>query len=226
MKTDVYSRVTDKILADLERGNLIWLQPWQAGHAAGPISRPLRSMGKPYRGINVIMLWASAMERGFSCLIWITYKQAQEQGGQVRKGEKGFLVIYADTFTKKDANEQGESVETEIPFMKGYTVFNAEQIDGLPAHYYAQVKPDHNGLTPQESCDRFFAATGAAIRHGGNRAFYNIASDFVQMPEFQSFRDELSYYATLAHEMTYWTRHESRLNRDLAASASAMQAMR
>ncbi len=136
-KLDVYSRVTNRIIADLESGNLTWLQPWQAGHKAGPVSRPLRAGGKPYRGINVLMLWASAMEKGYTCPLWITYKQAAELGGQVRKGEKGSLVVYANTFTKTGTDEKGAEVETEIPFMKGYTVFNAEQIDGLPAHFYA-----------------------------------------------------------------------------------------
>ncbi len=91
-KLDVYSRVTNKIIADLERGNLTWLQPWQAGHKAGSISRPLRAGGKAYSGVNVLMLWAAAMEKGYSCPLWLTYKQAAELGGQVRKGEKGSLV--------------------------------------------------------------------------------------------------------------------------------------
>ena len=130
-KLDVYSRVTNKIVADLERGNLTWLQPWQAGHQAGPVSRPLRAGGKAYRGVNVLMLWAAAMEKGYSCPLWLTYKQAAELGGQVRKGEHGSLVVYADTFTKDGTDDKGAAVEIEIPFMKGYTVFNAEQIDGL-----------------------------------------------------------------------------------------------
>jgi antirestriction protein ArdC len=88
-KLDVYTRVTNKIIADLERGNLTWLQPWQAGHQAGPVSRPLRAGGKAYRGVNVLMLWAAAMEKGYNCPLWLTYKQAAELGGQVRKGEKG-----------------------------------------------------------------------------------------------------------------------------------------
>jgi antirestriction protein ArdC len=214
-KLDIYSRVTNKIVADLERGNLTWLQPWQAGHQAGPISRPLRAGGQRYRGINVLMLWAAAMEKGYSCPLWLTYKQAADLGGQVRKGEKGSLVVYANTFTKTGTDEQGAEVETEIPFMKGYTVFNAEQIDGLPAHFYATVAPLNQNIDRLESAERFFAATGANIVHGGSQAYYLPQRDSIHMPCIDCFRDAESYYATLAHETTHWTRHESRLNRDL-----------
>jgi len=215
-KQDVYCRVTDKIVADLEKGIKPWLQPWQAGHVAGPVSRPLRSVGIPYRGMNILMLWAAAMEGNFCCPIWLTYKQAQELGGQVRKGEKGALVVYANTYKKTTKDEQGEDVEAAIPFMKGYTVFNAEQIDKLPAHFYAQAEPVHE--TPLERIvhlENFFAATKADIRHGGNRAFYRIDADFVQMPELQAFCEVERYYATAAHELCHWTRHPSRLDRDL-----------
>jgi antirestriction protein ArdC len=216
-KLDVYSRVTNKIVADLERGNLTWLQPWQAGlrHQAGPVSRPLRAGGKAYRGVNVLMLWAAAMEQGYSCPLWLTFKQAAQLGGQVRKGEHGSLVVYADEFTKEGTDDKGAAVEIEIPFMKGYTVFNAEQIDGLPGHFYATVPPLNTAINPLDTVEQFFAGTKASIQHGGNRAFYSPDRDIVQMPELQSFRDGESYYATLAHEMTHWTRHESRLNRDL-----------
>jgi antirestriction protein ArdC len=214
-KLDVYSRVTNKIIADLERGNLTWLQPWQAGHQAGPVSRPLRAGGKAYRGVNVLMLWAAAMEKGYSCPLWLTYKQAAELGGQVRKGEHGSLVVYADKITKTGTDDTGADVEIKIPFMKGYTVFNAEQIDGLPGHFYATVPPLNNEINRLDPVESFFASTKANIQHGGNRAFYSPDRDLVQMPELQSFRDSESYYATLAHEMTHWTRHETRLNRDL-----------
>jgi antirestriction protein ArdC len=214
-KQDVYSRVTDKIIADLERGNLTWLQPWQAGHRAGPVSTPLRAGGIAYRGVNVLMLWAAAMEKGYSCPLWLTYKQAAEIGGQVRKGEKGSLVVYANRFTKTETDDTGADVEVEIPFMKGYTVFNAEQIDGLPAHFYATVPPLNSDIEPLDAVESFFASTKASIQHGGNRAFYSPDRDIVQMPELKTFRDSESYYATLAHEMCHWTRHKSRLDRDL-----------
>jgi len=214
-KLDVYSRVTNKIIADLERGNLTWLQPWQAGHKAGPVSRPLRAGGKPYRGMNVLMLWAAAMEKGYTSPLWMTYKQAAELGGQVRKGEKGSLVVYADTFTKTGTDEKGADVETKIPFMKGYTVFNAEQIDGLPGHFYASEVVNNSDIKPLDAVERFFASTKITIQHGGSSAFYSPARDIVQMPDLQTFRDRESYYATLAHETTHATRHESRLDRDL-----------
>jgi antirestriction protein ArdC len=206
-KPDVYSQVTNKIIADLERGNLTWLQPWQARHAAGEISRPLRVTGKPYRGINIMMLWVCAIEKGFSCPIWLTYKQAVELGGQVRKGEKGSLVVYADTFTKIETDDKGENVETEVPFMKGYTVFNAEQVDSLPAHFYARSNATPHEINRQEALERFFAATGVTIRHGGNQAYYSPAHDMVQMPPIEAFRDAESYYATLAHEVLHATKH-------------------
>ncbi len=214
-KADVYTRVTSKILADLERGNLTWLQPWQAGHQAGPVSRPLRAGGKAYRGINVLMLWAAAMEKNYSCLLWLTYKQAAELGGQVRKGEKGSLVVYANEIVRTDTDDTGADVEIKIPFMKGYTVFNAEQVDGLPGHFYATVLPLTNEIERLDAAEAFFANTNITIRHGGNRAFYSVDRDIVQMPEFQSFRDGESYYPTLGHECCHATRHPARLNRDL-----------
>jgi antirestriction protein ArdC len=214
-KPDVYRKVTDKIIADLERGELTWLKPWQAGHQAGHVSKPLRATGQAYRGVNVLTLWASAMEKGYDCPIWMTYRQAAELGGQVRKGETGSLVVYAHTVTRTAIDDKGEETEKDIPFMKGYTVFNAQQADGLPTHFYATVPPINQGIDRDDRLERFFAATSAAIRHGGDTAFYSPGRDLVQMPEIGRFRDSESYYATLAHEMTHWTRHPSRLDRDL-----------
>ena len=215
MKSDVYSRITDRIIAELEQGVRPWLKPWNADHAAGRISRPLRHNGIPYKGINVVMLWWAATAKGYSAPLWLTFKQAQELGGHVRKGEAGELVVYADRITRTETDAKGEETERSIPFLKGYTVFNAEQIEGLPAHYYAKAEPP--ALTSPERCEaaeRFFAATKAEIRHGGTRAYYAPSPDYVQMPPFETFRDAESYAATLAHELTHWTKHESRLARD------------
>lgn len=217
MHTDVYRQVTQKIIASLEQGVRPWLKPWNAEHAAGKITRPLRHNGLPYSGVNVLMLWCEADEKGYNAPIWMTFKQAQELGGHVRKGERGSLVVYANRIKKTEMDEAtGEAIEREIPYLKGYTVFNIEQIDGLPVHYYA--KASSPTLSPAERNARleaFFAATGVVIRQGGNQAFYAIQPDIVQMPPFEFFKDSESYYATLAHECTHWTRHPARLDRDL-----------
>lgn len=215
MKSDIYQRITDQIVADLEQGVRPWHKPWNAEHAAGRISRPLRHNGLPYNGINIIMLWSAAMAQGFAAPIWMTFNQAKEMGAHVRKGEKGNLVVYANTITKTEENEKtGEEEERNIPFMKGYTVFNVEQIDGLPAHFYAPAETPLDPVQRIETAETFFAGTGADIRHGGNQAYYTIGQDYVQMPPFETFCDAESYYATLAHECTHWTRHPSRLERD------------
>mgnify|MGYP001544678207 FL=1 len=215
MKSDIYQRITDQIVADLEQGVRPWHKPWNAEHAAGRISRPLRHNGLPYNGINIIMLWSAAMAQGFAAPIWVTFNQAKEMGAHVRKGEKGNLVVYANTITKTEENEKtGEEEERNIPFMKGYTVFNVEQIDGLPAHFYAPAETPLDPVQRIETAETFFAGTGADIRHGGNQAYYTIGQDYVQMPPFETFCDAESYYATLAHECTHWTRHPSRLERD------------
>jgi len=214
-KADVYTRITDKIIADLEQGVRPWMKPWNAEHAAGRITKPLRHNAQPYNGINILMLWSAAVAEGYSAPFWMTFRQAKELGGHVRKGEKGELVVYANTITRTEADEKtGEEIEQVIPFMKGYTVFNVEQIDGLPAHYYHLAEPVLDPVQRIEHAEEFFAGTGADIRSGGNQAYYAMGSDHIQMPPFEAFRDAESYYATLAHEMTHWTRHPSRLDRD------------
>jgi len=213
-KQDIYSRITNRIIAELETGARPWLKPWNAEHAAGRITRPLRSNGIPYRGINVINLWLTATARGYACPIWLTFKQAQELGGHVRKGEHGELVVYANRITRTETTAKGEEIDREIPFLKGYTVFNAEQIEGLPPHFTAPAAPTLDPLQRVAQAEAFFANTGAEIRHGGDRAFYAIGADYVQLPPFETFRDAESYYATLGHECCHWTKHEKRLNRE------------
>jgi antirestriction protein ArdC len=155
------------------------------------------------------------MMQNFAAPIWITFKQTTELDGHIRKGEKGALVVYADSITCKETDETtGDEIEREIPFLKGYTIFNVEQIDGLPAIYYAKAAPQLDPVARIERAERFFAALGAVIGHGGNAAYYNVANDSIQMPLFVSFRDADSYYATLAHEYTHWAGSTSRLNRD------------
>ena len=213
-RADVYSSVTSRIIADLEKGVRPWQKPWDAEHPAGCITRPLRHSGVPYRGMNVLLLWGEALVQGYNAPIWMTFKQAAELGGHVRRGEHGSLVVFADRFTKTETDDAGQAIEREIPFMKGYTVFNVEQIEGLPAHYYAKAAPQEP-IACIERAEAFFAATGATIRHGGNQAFYAPARDLVQMPSRESFKDAESYCATLAHELTHWTSAPSRCDRQL-----------
>jgi antirestriction protein ArdC len=215
-KSDIYTRITNHIIADLEQGVRPWHRPWSAEHTAGKITRPLRHNGIPYKGMNVVMVWSASVAKGYACPLWLTFKQALELGGNVRKGEHGELVVYADRIRRTGTDAKGEETEREIPFLKGYTVFNAEQCDGLPAHYYA--KPEAPALPVAqriEAADRFFAATGADIRHGGTRAYYAEGPDYVQMPPFETFRDAESHAATLTHELTHRTKHGKRLARDM-----------
>lgn len=215
MRQDVYERITDAIVSELEKGVRPWLKPWNAEHAAGRITRPLRGNGIPYQGINVVMLWSVAVAKGYAAPIWMTYKQAMELGAHVRKGEQGSLVVYASKVTRTETDtETGEASERDIPFMKGYTVFNVEQVEGLPEHFYAPASPRLDPVARIDRAERFFASTQAVIRHGGDRAFYSSTEDRIQMPPFETFKDAESYYATIAHEATHWTRHPSRLDRD------------
>lgn len=216
MNKDVYSRITDKIVADLAQGVRPWHQPWNAEHAAGKISRPLRHNGQPYSGINVIMLWAEAQEKAYSAPLWMTFRQAKALGGHVRKGERSTPVVYASTFHKREQDKQtGEVVEKDIPFLKQYAVFNVEQIDNLPAHYYAMAEgPALEPVQRIARAEAFLEQTGAQVAHGGNRAYYAAGADRIQLPPFEFFKDPESYYETRLHETVHWTRHPTRLQRD------------
>ena len=213
-RPDIYTRVTDAIVADLERGVRTWTRPWSAEHLAGRITRPLRSTGEPYSGINVILLWAEATTRGYAAPIWITFRQALALGGHVRKGERGSTVVYANRISRTETGDDGQDVERQIPFLKAYTVFNVEQVEGLPAHFHAVAEPKLDATQRIGHAEAFFAGTGANIRHGGDQAYYALHPDYVQMPPFECFADPEAYYATLAHECTHWTRHPTRLDRD------------
>jgi antirestriction protein ArdC len=213
---DVYSKITSRIIADLEQGVRPWMRPWSAEHAAGRITRPLRHNGISYKGINVVMLWSASVVKGYSCPLWLTFRQALELGGNVRKGEHGELVVYANRLTRTETGDNGEETERKTQFLKGYTVFNVEQCVGLPAQYSgkaeALVLPTGERI---ERAEQFFSATGVDIRHGCTRAYYAEGLDYVQMPPFETFRDAESHAATLAHELAHATKHAKRLARDM-----------
>ncbi|MBB3458801.1 antirestriction protein ArdC [Rhizobium sp. BK313] len=218
-RLDIYSRITERIVTDLEHGVRPWMKPWNTANADGRITRPLRHNGLPYSGMNVLLLWSEGMARGFSSPMWMTFKQALEFGAAVRKGETGSTVVFASRFTKSETDGNGNEVDRDIPFLKAYCVFNIEQIDGLPDGYYDQPAPVPESVERIEHADRFFRNTGALIRHGGSQAYYSPVMDYIQMPPFETFRDAGAYVATLSHEVTHWTGHSSRVGRDLSRYA-------
>jgi len=212
VKRDIYQTITDKVIADLERGVRPWHRPWTGDKATS--SRPLRANGIPYQGINVVLLWIEASLKSYVSPTWMTFKQAQAVGACVRKGEKGSMVVYANAVTKTEADANGEDSERRIPFLKSYTVFNLAQIDGFPV---APIEPElADRLTDAdriEGAEAFFAKVGADLRHGGTRAYYAPAIDTITMPPFAAFESAASYYATLGHESIHWTGHSRRLDR-------------
>lgn len=210
-RTDIYTRVTDRIVADLEQGVRAWAKPWNAEHG---IPMPVRHGGERYRGINVLLLWSEATAHGYAQPVWMTFKQALELKAHVRKGERGCTVVYADRFTKVEADQAGNDVEHTVPFLKSYTVFNVEQIDGMPERYFTRREAPAP-LALIEGAEAFFAATGATIRHTGSQAYYSPSTDTIVMPSPDAFQDAESYAATKAHELAHWTKHPSRLARDL-----------
>jgi antirestriction protein ArdC len=211
-RSDLYTRVTERVVADLERGARPWLKPWTSRRPR--ITRPRRHNGTSYRGINVLLLWSEALNRGYSASLWMTYRQALELGGHVRQGERGTTVVYADRIVRQETDAAGNAVEREVPFLKAYAVFNVEQIENLPAHYVLQPEPQTDPVERIASAEAFIHATGATIRHGGDSAYYSPKLDIIQLPVPEAFRDAESYAATKAHELTHWTAHPSRLNRD------------
>ncbi len=151
----------------------------------------------------------------------MTFRQALALGGHVRKGERGSTVVYANQIVRTATDEVGDEVEQRIPFLKAYTVFNVEQIDGLPNVYRPTAPEPVNPDGRLEEVERFFDRLGVDIRHGGSAAYYVPASDHVQMPPFETFRDAAAYYATLGHECVHWTGHVARMNRDFSRSTQA-----
>lgn len=209
-----YTRITDRILAELEQGTRPWLKPWSGGDMATPgRTRPLRATGQPYRGINVLLLWMEARASGFVSPSWMTYRQAQALGAQVRKGERGAAVVYYGDSSRTVRDEtNGEDREQAFRFLKTYTVFNVAQIDGLPERFRIVPEPAPE-VERIEAAEAFFERIPATVHHGGNQACYLPSADCIQLPQFAAFHDAHGYYTTRGHETVHWTRHESRLDR-------------
>jgi antirestriction protein ArdC len=214
--SDIYTRVTAQIIQSLEAGTRPWIKPWISSQTDSAISRPLRSNGEAYRGINILMLWSEAFTKGFTNPTWLTFKQALDLGGNVRKGERGSPVVYANQATVPDSDSSdSETSGKRISFLKHYTVFNVEQCGGLPSSYYPSAfqQIDESARIPR--LEQFIEATGAIISHSGSSAFYTPSHDRIQMPPFTSFFDPYRYYGTVIHELIHWTGHTSRLDRSL-----------
>lgn len=213
-RKDCYTEITNAIIGDLEKGIRPWIRPWDAGVAP---CRPLRNNGEPYRGINVLWLWRAAAVAGYTSPYWFTFRQALEFGGHVRKGEKSSLVVYANLYTKTEEDDDREPRERHIPFLKAYSVFNADQIENIPPRFTAasaagdDMNFDH---WPNALAEEFFTNTGAALREDGSRAYYSVLEDAVYMPPLGKFEEAERYYSTLAHEMTHWTGHPTRVPRN------------
>jgi antirestriction protein ArdC len=206
-KKDAYAMVTDSIIEALEAGVVPWHKPWASlPGAGGPTS--LSTM-KPYRGINVLILGMQAMMKGYDSPFWLTFKQAKERGGCVRKGEKGTqVVLWKPVASKKDDN--GETVKDGYLMLRYFTVFNAEQCDGITVPEIEELPP----FDPIEACETIaLGYSSVQVKHGGDRAYYSPALDYVQMPQAASFDTNEHYYGTLFHELAHSTGHSSRLAR-------------
>jgi len=218
MKTgqqDVYQRVTQQIVEGMERGAGDWKMPWH--QTAGETFVPINAQSKkPYRGINILSLWAAAEERGFNTNLWATYKQWQELGANVRKAEKATLIVFwkfSDLGIDEDSRDEERREESRRSVLaRGYSVFNADQVDGFTSPEMPAI-PDVERV---QTAEDFFSTLGADIRQGGNRACYSPGTDHIQMPRFEVFQSAIAYYSTLAHESTHWTGAAQRLNRELS----------
>lgn len=213
-RRDIAQEISDLIIAKIASGVMPWRRPWSTSGGGG---RPLRHSGEPYTGINPIYLWAVADARGYRSRYWMTYKQAEALGGQVRRGERSSISVYFSRFDKTETDRvTGEEAIKSIRFLRSYSVFNADQIDRLPAWYYPDSFPPDppSPSTRQAAIDAFFAPIPIEVRHGGNRAYYSPSDDFVQMPPRHSFTSSDLYTSTLAHELTHATGAAHRLARN------------
>lgn len=214
-RRDVAQEITARIIAAIEAGTPPWKQPWKG--AFGNL-RPLRNNGAPYTGVNILILWDRAGQMGYENSRWMTFRQALELGGHVRKGERAVSVVYYGSTTKTVEDERGEETDQTIRFLKSYPVFNVEQIENLPAHFYEHKRQNVVRTPPPSERLAFFDSVGAEIRHGGDRAFYHRGEDYIQMPPFGAFDDPERYFATLAHEITHWSGASHRLDRKKGAA--------
>jgi len=217
-RISLYDEITTKIIAELEAGRLPWVQPWGTVSAKAPLAMPKNAAtGRGYSGVNVLILWGAVIENGFPAQSWCTFRQALSLGGNVRKGERGATVVYADRFIpddeKKRARETSEDAQA-IPFLKRFTVFNTAQCEGLPADIAVATPPEPPALI-EPRVEALIRATGIDFRVGGNHAFYAPSADYVQVPPPQAYFEPINWHRTALHEIGHATGAPHRLNRDL-----------
>jgi antirestriction protein ArdC len=218
-RVNLYDEVTARIISELEAGRLPWVQPWGTTGSAGP-GLPRNALpARNYSGVNVLILWGAVIDHGWPSQSWLTFRQAQEAGGCIRKGARGTTVVYADRFTseaeKERAARDGDEAKA-IPFLKRFTVFNVAQCEGLRAGMASDPAPlPEREIVPV--AEEVIAASGVDFRIGGTRAFYVPSLDIVKVPPQPAFFDQVNYYRTCLHELTHATGHASRLGRDLTS---------
>lgn len=206
-RIDIYQDVTDKIIAALEAGVSPWSCPWKRDGGRGVMPCNY-STGAAYSGVNVLLLFMAAMENGFSSHAWLTYKQAQAMGGQVKKGAKSVRCIFYKTL---EIEGEGEDDAKVIPMVRGFSVFNLDQIEGLDVGVGDDAAGDV--FAPIEAAESLLLASGARIEERGDLAFYAPGKDLIVLPERARFDRAEDFYATATHELTHWTGHKSRLDR-------------
>jgi antirestriction protein ArdC len=203
---ELYDKVTQQIIRDLEAGTIPWTKPWKSKRGGIMPHNAVTKRG--YQGINIPILWHAQQENGYPSAAWLTYQQAQDAKAQVRKGEKSTTVV----FTRKLIVKGDDELEKQIAMLKTFNVFNVAQIDGLPEETPA---PE---LTPEQRDDaavRFIMRTKAHIIHGGNMACYVPSKDFIVLPHSIDFESYEHYLATGFHELVHWSGSDTRLKRDL-----------
>ncbi len=217
-RADLYDTVTNSVIKQLEAGRVPWVQPWGRPEINTPLGMPTNGhTSRQYTGINILLLWGAAFDTQRTTQTWLTYKQAQALGAQVRKGETGTTICYADTFIPK--NEKLRAIESgndpqAVGFLKRYTVFNADQCEGLDPSFFEGVEP----MPEREAvpiAEALISATGADFKTGGDRAFYSPSEDLIRVPPQPTFFEQINYYRTCFHELGHWTGHKSRLDRNL-----------
>ena len=201
-RRDLFQEVTDGIVAALEKGVPPWSRPWDPGSGL-----PSNAISKrPYRGINVPLLWVASMDKGYSTDRWMTFKQAQEAGGHVESGEKGTRVIlWKPVPIKGEVSENVEKSKT-VPIIRSFILFNEAQVEGLPPKKEKPLIWETDDLAEQY-------LSLAEVQYGGGRAFYAPSPDLIQLPPRNAFEESGGFWSTALHELIHWTGHSDRLDR-------------